>query len=394
MFLFYVITGLVLFGLARLMSLFPPLEQKYLLKSRLWGPWPEGPCIWFHGASMGECKMLLGLAKIVARDYPECPRILITTQKKEVLRFLRAQGNTFDFAMAPADTLFSMRAFMDRAQPLALVLGENEIWPGYLWAMNKLRGDGSVAIVSGRCRKRFVCLAPTAVGFLCAQTAGDLARIQSSLGKKCSESVVGGNWKNLPWAVSSNFSALKRDLSIDTVFLSVHYSEWLAVKRFVLQNVSRRESVVLFPRRLEEAELFCKSLRSAGVEVCDWPRACAGMVTVVRKFGLTREALSKARRAVVGGSFQGRLGVHDFWEPLLMGVPTSVGPYVRGQEETANRLIRHGMLSQVKNPMDFAASAPAPEEFEDFLACERGVLLRSYEQFLHFLRELNQEAEL
>ena len=41
----------------------------------------------------------------------------------------------------------------------------------------------------------------------------------------------------------------------------------------------------------------------------------------------------------MGGSFDRRLGVHDFWEPLQMGVSTCVGPYAKGHELSTNFLI-------------------------------------------------------
>ena len=48
---------------ARVASKVSPLESRFKIQNRLDGPWPEGPFLWMHGASLGECKMLLSLSR-------------------------------------------------------------------------------------------------------------------------------------------------------------------------------------------------------------------------------------------------------------------------------------------------------------------------------------------
>ena len=109
------------------------VESRYKIRSRMYGPFSSGPCFWLHGASLGECKMLLSLAQILKRDVPEIPRILITTQKTEVLEFLKpaVEELGFETSLAPLDSPAVMRRFMESVQPVMLVLAENELWPGY-----------------------------------------------------------------------------------------------------------------------------------------------------------------------------------------------------------------------------------------------------------------------
>ena len=70
---------------AKAVAKVPAVNTRFHIGDRLNGPWPEGPFLWMHGASLGECRMLLNLAKFLQEDIAGLPRILITTQKVEVL---------------------------------------------------------------------------------------------------------------------------------------------------------------------------------------------------------------------------------------------------------------------------------------------------------------------
>ncbi|MBR2057324.1 MAG: hypothetical protein IJ982_00065 [Fibrobacter sp.] len=166
---------------AKAVAKVPAVNTRFHIGDRLNGPWPEGPFLWMHGASLGECKMLLNLAKFLQEDIANLPRILITTQKVEVVEFLRDACKTpsaksvdtlvasrlrcdedgsaagcnesaIEAAIAPADTQTAMKAFVKKVKPVALVLAENELWPGYISTMRTLGVKPSVAIVSGRYR--------------------------------------------------------------------------------------------------------------------------------------------------------------------------------------------------------------------------------------------------
>ena len=75
-------------SVAKAAAKIPAVESRFHINDRLNGPWPKGPFLWLHGASLGECRMLLNLAKFLQEDIENCPKILLTTQKNEVLKFL------------------------------------------------------------------------------------------------------------------------------------------------------------------------------------------------------------------------------------------------------------------------------------------------------------------
>ena len=151
-----------------------PLDERFALDQRINGPWPEGPFLWLHGASLGECRMLLNVAKYIQEDIKNCPKILITTQKADVLEFLQQSGANITCCIAPADTPYTMVRFIKKVRPIGLVLAENELWPGYLSSMRKLSLKPAVSIISGRYQMAISKGDFSAIGFACMQSGTDL----------------------------------------------------------------------------------------------------------------------------------------------------------------------------------------------------------------------------
>ena len=388
---------------AKAVARVPVADKRFRINERLEGPWPEGPFLWLHGASLGECKMLLNLAKFLQQDIADCPRILITTQKAEVLEYLRNAMPTpsIEACIAPADTPAAMAKFAKKAKPIALVLGENELWPGYLSTMKRLSYRPSVAIVSGRYHASIPGIDFSTVGFASMQTGADLSRLMNVASRSnIGSPIIGGDWKLLPWArgnrpatndanPSAEGDAAGAEKTVDTFFVSMHYSEWSSLYRMLSFSLLQNESMVLAPRRLEEVGLFRKALAEKKIPVVEWPEVQKGAVSMVSKFGITAEVFAVSKTAVVGGSFSRFLGVHDFWEPLQAGVRTSIGPYSAGQAENVATLVREGVLTQLRGPEDYPRRNIADtKNIERFLAHEREKLEDSYTQFVEFLSEL------
>ena len=387
---------------AKAVAKVPIADKHFRLNERLEGPWPTGPFLWLHGASLGECKMLLNLARALQADIPDCPKILVTTQKAEVLDFLRgaSKAGEIEVSIAPADMPVAMKKFAKSVKPIALVLGENELWPGYLSTMKRLCLKPSVAIVSGRFHAAIPGIDFSPVGFAGMQTGADLSRFMNVASRaNIGNPIIGGDWKLLPWArgnkpaVSGNATndfatndAQALEKSVDTFFVSMHFSEWAALYRMADTAIAGGEAVVLAPRRLEEVPAFRKALSEKKIPIVEWPQVQKGAVSIVDKFGLTKDIFAISKAAVIGGSFNRTLGVHDFWEPLQAGVATYVGPYSAGQAENVAALVREGVISQLRTPEEFSRKVvPDPKNVEKFLSREKEKIEDSYRQFVDFV---------
>ncbi len=380
---------------AKAVAKVPAVNTRFHIGDRLNGPWPEGPFLWMHGASLGECKMLLNLAKFLQEDIANLPRILITTQKVEVVEFIKktlsqAPESRIDVSIAPADTQTTMSLFAKSVKPIALILGENELWPGYLSTMRRLNIKPSVAIVSGRYRASVPGIDFSPVAFASMQTGDDLSRFLNAASKfRIPKTAIGGDWKLLPWVRKNEPLKPVENPTVDVAFLSMHFSEWTSLERMVESSIKRQESVVLVPRRPEEAETFRKALIEEEYTVVDWPLVQKGAISIVSQFGITGDVLSISKTAVVGGSFARGLGVHNFWEPLQAGVATSIGPFTAGQKENAAALVREGVIAQLHTTADYPRRMlPDSKLVGTFLAHERNKIQDSYRQLLEFLRGL------
>jgi 3-deoxy-D-manno-octulosonic-acid transferase len=339
--------------------------------------------------------MLLNLARFLQEDIANMPRILITTQKVEVVEFIKktlsqAPESRIDVSIAPADTPVAMKKFAKSVKPIALVLGENELWPGYLSTMRRLNIKPSVAIVSGRYRASVPGIDFSPVAFASMQTGDDLSRFLNAASKfRIPKTAIGGDWKLLPWVRKNEPLKPVENPTVDVAFLSMHLSEWTSLERMVESSIKRQESVVLIPRRPEEAETFRKALIEEEYTVVDWPLVQKGAISIVSQFGITGDVLSISKTAVVGGSFARGLGVHNFWEPLQAGVATSIGPFTAGQKENAAALVREGVIAQLHTTADYPRRMlPDSKLVGTFLAHERNKIQDSYRQLLEFLRGL------
>lgn len=377
---------------AKAVSKVPVVENHFHVNDRLNGPWPEGPFLWLHGASLGECRMLLNLSRFLQEDIGNCPKILITTQKVEVLKFLKESGKNVEAAIAPADIPSAMKTFISQVKPLGLILGENELWPGYLSSMRSISIRPSVAIVSGRYHTSLPGIDFSSVGFASMQTGGDLSRFLNVASRSnISKMMIGGDWKLLPWVRKGESIKPAESPTVDTAFVSMHMAEWASLCRMIVSSIKRQESVVLVPRRLTEIEAFRKALRDQELTVVEWPLVQKGAVSMVSQFGLTKDVFATARTAVVGGSFSRGLGVHDFWEPLQAGVATCIGPFATGQKDAATNLVNAGVMAQLQSTAGYSKrNLPDPRLVSTYLANERTKIQDSYEQLLGFLKALLQ----
>ena len=81
--------------------------------------------------------------------------------------------------------------------------------------------------------------------------------------------------------------------------------------------------------------------------------------------------------------------MHDFWEPIQMGVATCIGPFAAGQKEKAAALVNAGVMAQLQSTAGYAKRViPDPRVVSTFLSNERTKIADSYEQLLEFLRNL------
>ncbi|MDG5501343.1 lipid IV(A) 3-deoxy-D-manno-octulosonic acid transferase [Marinobacter sp. BGYM27] len=90
------------------------------------------PVIWVHAVSVGETIAAAPLVRELQRRRPDV-RILMTAMTGTGRARAQAMfGDSVDYAFSPYDTPGSVRRFLMRARPRALVIMETEIWPNMI----------------------------------------------------------------------------------------------------------------------------------------------------------------------------------------------------------------------------------------------------------------------
>lgn len=338
--------------LLRLGSHFGWLERRFALRGRLQGPWNLRGVLWMHGASLGECQVLLELARRLPSE-----NICITTQKNEVCDWLasRLPSNT-RISIAPLDHPEVLVRLFTGGLPKALILCENELWPGWIRAAVKLRVP--VALVSGRISARGLKLWNTwgckeltsvmqALDPVWVQSAQDAQRFISAGVRSVRP---GGDWKWL--LTSAHFQDVSspqawETRSVDLALLSVHREDWNCLAEGVQKLIEFGGACVLVPRYPHEQTWFQKRLGALQVPVVIWPHVQRGAVSLVAQLGVVHQVLAQSRLAVMGGSFCS-VTTHNFREPLMHGVPVLVGPYAGHTDSELTELVAENVARRIQ----------------------------------------------
>lgn len=111
-------------------------------------PRPHGPLIWLHGASVGECTMLLPLIAQIRRHRPDI-FILVTsgTVTAAALLAKRLPDNAVH-QYVPLDHPKYVARFIEHWTPNLAVWAESEIWPNLITATKK--SGAKLALINAR----------------------------------------------------------------------------------------------------------------------------------------------------------------------------------------------------------------------------------------------------
>lgn len=101
-------------------------------RGRSSAPRPDGPLIWMHGASVGECTMLLPLIAQIREARPDI-NVLITSGTVTAAQLMAERlprGVIHQYV--PLDRRKYARAFLDYWRPDVAIWAESEIWPNLI----------------------------------------------------------------------------------------------------------------------------------------------------------------------------------------------------------------------------------------------------------------------
>lgn len=324
--------------------------------------------VWFHAASVGEVQAAGLLIRAFRKRYPQTA-ILLTTFTPSGSEKVRAVfKDTVAHSYLPFDTPGSVRRFLQRVRPRALILVETELWPNLIKACAR-RGI-PVAVVSARLAprslrsyRRFPGIkamraAMQELSAVAAQTPEDAQRF-IDLGAKPDRVQASGNVKldfELEPGLKARGESLRNEWNAGSrpvwIAASTHEGEEevvLQVCERVRQRLPRLLTVLVprHPQRFDRVAALCgqhglKYVRRSKQE----PVNADIQLVLGDTMGELMLFFAAGDVAFLGGSLV-PVGGHNPIEPAVLGLPLVCGPHVESWQGVYELLGQAGAVKQV-----------------------------------------------
>jgi len=322
--------------------------------------------IWLHGASVGEVRVAVRIARALAARSEALAGSATTVAGRSLWREL-APG--IPAGLAPLDHPWCVSRALNRVQPRALVLVETELWPSWI-TLAHARGV-RVAIASARISERSFARYRRARGLVrrvlarvdavAARSASDAERFVA-LGADPARVSITGDLKLEPDAsapeLAPDLAARLGDVPL-LVAGSTHAGEEQAALAALAaaEAAGLRAALVLAPRRSERAgEVLTLArgrrvrLRSAG----EGAALRAGEVLVLDTLGELPALWPRASVAFVGGTLVRGVGGHNLIEPAQHARLVLHGPHCENARDAEELLRASGGGERVVDAADLA----------------------------------------
>ena len=304
---------------------------------------PAGPLVWLHGASVGECTMLLPLIQMIRRRREDIT-ILLTSGTVTAANLMKSRlpdGCIHQYV--PLDSPKYARRFMQHWQPDMAIWAESEIWPNLIFEA-KTHG-AKLALINARMsqkslsgwRKRPASAKAIFSKFDCILAADDVTA--KGLSEFTAEEVLNfGTLKDAALPLPANkedLAALRAAIGERPVWCaaSTHEGEDDIIFRAHKEVLESRPEtlLILAPRHPERRNSLTSLLSSQGLSYCmrsknELPSADtqAYLFDTIGEMGL---AFRCAPIAFMGGSLLSSLSGHNPLEPARLGGAVLSGPH-------------------------------------------------------------------
>lgn len=334
-----------------LKTLFSELNERFAIKKQNF----EGPCIWFHAASVGEIKSVANIARSLKEHY-KLP-ILVTTLTKAGQKAAQ-KIETFDCALlAPVDFYISVKRFLKFYDPKMLLIVEADLWPNMIYASAK--AGVKIGIINGRLSKRsakrYKLLKPLLnllipnFSFICAQSE-EIKKRYISLGAKKQQVFACGNIKydalNEHPSRTEEAKELINKLSWQNSQIVVCGSTHNIEEEIIISAASKLKDVkfIIAPRHLERAKQLKENLQKTDIKftfLTNLENTKDAQILVADTMGFLGALYQLGTITFVGGSII-KKGGHNFLEPAILKKPVLFGKYYYNAPDVAIKLLETG----------------------------------------------------
>ena len=339
----------------------------------------SGRCIWLHGVSVGEVKLLFPLIRELRARLKDTPLFITTTTETGhgVLKGLPDEEEVIVSRFPLADLPWAIGRFVALLRPRVFVAAEAEAWPNLLAALGRA-GARRVLVnarlyLKGKPAWRLWLYRWLYQGFdtICCQHAEAEAAF-ARIGVPPERLVVTGNMKTdagvEPWDIEVA-ALFKERFSWNNNLVvtagSTHPGEEeLILRAFERVKLEYPEWVLaLVPRhpdRGEEVLALAGSMRFTCERLSLHKRPASPLnVLVADEMGVLVSFYQIAEVVVLGGTFNPKIGGHNIVEPASLGKPVIVGPYVDSIAAEVEQLSRSHAVVRARDGDDLTAALVA-----------------------------------
>lgn len=321
------------------------------VRERLAIGWPaeSGRPVWLHGASVGEVRGVLAVARALAARGDAVVATAVTPAGVEALARagIRARFLPLDFPGGPERALA-------RTEPKLLLVFETEIWPG-LWDAAASRGV-PVAVANARLTeralRRYARFAPLVrplagrAALVAAQSEADAAR-WLRLGADPAAVCVTGSTKHDVTVDAPGGERVRRRLPgrrIVTAGSTRPGEEEILLDAWRKAELAPEWLLAIAPRHAARFDEVAALLGRGSMSWARWSArsdARGAAVFLVDTIGELNAFYAASEIAFVGGSLL-PFGGHNVLEPAAAGVPVLFGPHTENAGESPEALLEAG----------------------------------------------------
>jgi 3-deoxy-D-manno-octulosonic-acid transferase len=312
------------------------------------------------------------LLRALRRRYPQLPLLVTTATPTGRARAQALLADDADIRFLPYDTPGSVRRFLARTRPRAVIIMETELWPNLLRECE--RRGAPVLLASARLSdksvsryRRFGALFSgvfTKNLTVAAQTSEDAERFRS-IGAAAAQLHVTGNVK-FDLELDAGVVQVGRELRTK---LGAQRPVWIAGSTHAgeeeqvldahasLQAARPDALLILVPRHKDRFAAVAELLKRRGIAFARRSEMTGVDASVILGDTVGELALlyACADAAFVGGSLVA-VGGHNLLEPAALGMPVLTGPSYLNSKEIAQLLLARGAALEVKSAADLAAA--------------------------------------
>ncbi len=330
-------------------------------------PRPEGPLIWCHGASVGECTMLLPLIERILKERQDV-HVLVTsgTLTSALLLAERLPDRAFH-QYVPLDYPKAVAKFLDHWKPDTALWAESEIWPNLI---RQTRQTGcKMALINARMSDKSLANWQKRGGKAAKSLFGHFDRILAADDRTANGLtwILGrdiervGNLKDAAPALpvrANELSFFKKCLGDRPVWCaaSTHKGEdeYMFAAHLKVLEKHPDALLILAPRHPERAEKLGQSLTASKIPHVSrtlndplTPETAVFLIDTIGDMGL---AFRLSDITFVAGSLIDGMAGHNPLEPARLGNAVMTGPFVSSFADTYMEMISFDAAQRVLSP--------------------------------------------